>query len=149
MSETDGRRSDIAMNLRRRENHSALLHCLGWTARSFPLRLPVAGEAFLLTSPFIERAYRTSTPRARLPGQETPSPAVPILSTGRVSGAEVECKNGRFRLRTIRCLEMLKLTTTQEAVAALHRNIELPTRQQKSNQGSNCIDRRAQTRWPV
>src|SRR6266849_2024135 len=59
-SETEGRRHDITMNLRKSENHSAPLHYMGWTARPFSLRPPVAGEAFLLTSPFIERAYRKS-----------------------------------------------------------------------------------------
>ena len=60
-SETDGRRYDITMNLRKSENHSASLHYLGWKVRPFPPRLPVAGKAFLLTSPFIERAYRRSS----------------------------------------------------------------------------------------
>ena len=46
------------MNLGKRHNHSASWHSLGWTARPFDLRLPVAGEVFLLTSPFIERGYR-------------------------------------------------------------------------------------------
>jgi len=57
-SETEGRRYDITMNLWKSENHSASLQHMGWTARPFPLRLPVAGKAFLLTSPFIERANR-------------------------------------------------------------------------------------------
>jgi hypothetical protein len=47
-----------AMNARKRQNYSASLRYLGWTARPSDLRLPVAGEVFLLTSPFIERRYR-------------------------------------------------------------------------------------------
>ena len=46
------------MNLRRRKNHSVSFHYWGWTARPFPLRFAVAGEVFVLTSPFIERDYR-------------------------------------------------------------------------------------------
>jgi hypothetical protein len=57
-SGTEGRRHHRAMNLRRRQNHTASLHYPGWTTRPSPLRLPVAGELFLLTSPFIERRYR-------------------------------------------------------------------------------------------
>src|SRR5713101_223231 len=68
-SETDGRRYDITMNLGKSENHSASFHYLGWTARPFPLRLPVAGKAFLLTSPFIERAYRTNEVLLQISGK--------------------------------------------------------------------------------
>jgi hypothetical protein len=39
------------LNLRKKQNHSASLYYSGWTARPSPWRLPVAGEAFLLTSP--------------------------------------------------------------------------------------------------
>ena len=46
-----------AMNTRKRQNHGASLRYLGWTARPSDPRLPVAGGAFLLTSPFIERCY--------------------------------------------------------------------------------------------
>ena len=58
---TERRRHRNSMNLRRRQIHSASLRYLGWTARRFSQRLPVAGESFLLTSPFIERRYRTYT----------------------------------------------------------------------------------------
>src|ERR1700693_2259290 len=43
------------MNLQGRQNHRISSHDLGWTAT----RSPVAGEVFLLTSPFIERDSRT------------------------------------------------------------------------------------------
>ena len=45
------------MNLQGRQNHRISSHDLGWTAT----RSPVAGEVFLLTSPFIERDYRQLT----------------------------------------------------------------------------------------
>ena len=54
----EGRRYDSTMNLRKRETHRVSFHCWGWTAGPFPLCLAVAGEAFLLTSLFIERDYR-------------------------------------------------------------------------------------------
>jgi hypothetical protein len=44
------------MNLRRRKIHSVSFHYWGWTANT--LCFAVAGEAFVLTSPFIERDYR-------------------------------------------------------------------------------------------
>jgi hypothetical protein len=46
------------MNLLKRKNHSVSFHYWGWTARPFFLRLTAVGEAFVLTSPFIERSYR-------------------------------------------------------------------------------------------
>ena len=61
-SGTEGRRHRGTMNLRKGQRHNASFRYLGWTARPFPPRLPVAGEVFLLTSPFIERANRTSVP---------------------------------------------------------------------------------------
>jgi len=57
-SRTKRRRSDSTMNLRKRKIHRVSFHCWGWTARPFSLCLAVAGEAFVLTSPFIERDYR-------------------------------------------------------------------------------------------
>jgi hypothetical protein len=67
-SGTDRRRYDSTMNLRRRKNHSVSFHYWGWTARPFPLRFAVAEEAFVLTSPFIERGYRNVA-------REEPSPS--------------------------------------------------------------------------
>src|ERR1035437_10193247 len=64
-SGTEGRRYDSTMNLRRKENHRVSLHYWGWTARPFPLCLTVAGKAFVLTSPFIERSYRNLAPTFR------------------------------------------------------------------------------------
>src|ERR1700680_3574344 len=52
------RRYESTMNLRKRKTHSVSFHSWGWTARPFPLRFAVAGEAFVLTSPFIERDSR-------------------------------------------------------------------------------------------
>jgi hypothetical protein len=46
------------MNLRKRKIHRVSFHYWGWTARPFSLCLAVAGTAFALTSPFIERDYR-------------------------------------------------------------------------------------------
>ena len=54
------RRHDNEMNLEKENGPSDSQHDMGWNAqRTFPL-LPVAGEMFLLTFPFIERAYRRS-----------------------------------------------------------------------------------------
>src|ERR1019366_2259143 len=57
-SGTEARRYDSTMNLRKRETHRVSPHYWGWTARPFLLCLTVVGEAFVLTSPFIERRYR-------------------------------------------------------------------------------------------
>src|ERR1039457_912398 len=57
-SGTERRRYDSTMNLLKRKNHSVSFHYWGWTARPFFLRLTAVGEAFVLTSPFIERSYR-------------------------------------------------------------------------------------------
>src|ERR1700688_4715295 len=50
-------RYESTMNLRNRKHHRVSSHYEGWTARPFPLRFAVAGEAFVLTSLFIERDY--------------------------------------------------------------------------------------------
>jgi hypothetical protein len=63
---TDGRRYQSTMNLRKRKTHSVSFHSWGWTARPFSLRFAVAGEAFVLTSPFIERDYRNVWSAAEL-----------------------------------------------------------------------------------
>src|SRR5712671_6736362 len=47
-----------AMNLRKRKITDPPLYELGWMAGRISSLPPVAGEVFLLTSPFIERAYR-------------------------------------------------------------------------------------------
>ena len=57
-SGTDRRRHDSIMNLRNGSDHSVSLQYEGWTARPFSRCLTVAGEVFVLTSPFIERDYR-------------------------------------------------------------------------------------------
>jgi hypothetical protein len=57
-SGTEGRHYDNTMNLRESGNHRVSSHNWGWTARRFPPGLTVTGEAFVLTSPFIERDYR-------------------------------------------------------------------------------------------
>jgi hypothetical protein len=62
-SGTERRRYESTMNLRRRKNHSVSLHHWGWTA-STPC-FAVAGEVFVLTSPFIERRYRNVAPAIR------------------------------------------------------------------------------------
>src|SRR5882762_8121003 len=49
-----------AMNLRKRKITDPPLYELGWIAGRISSLPPVAGEVFLLTSPFIERAYRAS-----------------------------------------------------------------------------------------
>ena len=54
-SGTEGRRYESTMNLRKRKTHRVSLHYWDWTANT--LCLAVAGEAFVLTSPFIERRY--------------------------------------------------------------------------------------------
>ena len=55
-SGTDGRRYESRMNLRNRKHHSVSLHDWGWTANTSCFA--VAEEAFVLTSPFIERGSR-------------------------------------------------------------------------------------------
>jgi hypothetical protein len=55
-SGTERRRYDSMMNLRKKENHRVSLRYWGWTANT--LCFAVAGEAFVLTSPFIERRSR-------------------------------------------------------------------------------------------
>jgi len=47
------------------DNHIISSHNWGWTARPFHLRLTVVGEAFVLTSPFIERDYRNGVKEER------------------------------------------------------------------------------------
>src|SRR5580693_8465803 len=54
------RRHDNNMTLRKKKNPRASQHYMGWRAGQKSLLLPVAGEFFLLTLPFIERGYRTS-----------------------------------------------------------------------------------------
>src|SRR5271156_6773850 len=52
------RRHDSNMNRRKKRTPRASLHYIGWRAWQKSLLLPVAGEIFLLTLPFIERRYR-------------------------------------------------------------------------------------------
>jgi hypothetical protein len=54
---TEGRRYEGTMNLRKSKTHNVSFHSWGWTARPFFLRFAVRGEAFVLTSPFVERNY--------------------------------------------------------------------------------------------
>ena len=49
------RRHDSNMNLRKKRTPRASQHYVGWRARQKSLLLPVAGEVFLLTLPFIEQ----------------------------------------------------------------------------------------------
>jgi hypothetical protein len=46
------------MNLPKEKNPRALLHDMGWRAQRTCSLLPVAGDLFPLTLPFIERRYR-------------------------------------------------------------------------------------------
>ena len=55
-SGTERRRYGSTMNPRKGKTHSVSLPHWGWTANT--LCFAVAGEAFVLTSPFIERDYR-------------------------------------------------------------------------------------------
>src|ERR1035438_2391302 len=80
-SRTERRRYDSTMNLRRRKIHSVSFHYWGWTANT--LCFAVAGEAFVLTSPFIERSYPNLAPAepsrnlTLFSGQTTMPPAMP------------------------------------------------------------------------
>ena len=56
--EPKGIDTNSIMNLREKEQHRVSSQYWGWTARSFLLGRAVVGEAFVLTSPFIERDYR-------------------------------------------------------------------------------------------
>src|SRR5215475_12743821 len=69
--ETDERRHHNRMNPPRTRTPRASQHEMGWKApRTFPL-LPVAGEFFLLTFPFIERGYRQVAASTHLDGKRT------------------------------------------------------------------------------
>src|SRR4029077_20823612 len=52
------RRHDGNVTLRKKRTPRASLHYMGWSAGQKSLLLPVAGEFFLLTLPFIERRNR-------------------------------------------------------------------------------------------
>jgi hypothetical protein len=54
------RRHDNNMTLRKKKTPRASQHFMGWRVGQKSLLLPVAGEFFPLTLPFIERAYRRS-----------------------------------------------------------------------------------------
>jgi hypothetical protein len=54
------RRHDNNMTLRKKKTPRASQHYMGWRAGQKSLLLPVAGEFFLLTLPFIERGNRPS-----------------------------------------------------------------------------------------
>jgi hypothetical protein len=83
-SGTERRRYDSNMNLRGRKNHSVSSHYWGWTARPFPLCLPVVGEVFILTSLFIERDYRNVAQSQC--GPESHIPIIRLLRHDRLSG---------------------------------------------------------------
>jgi hypothetical protein len=51
---------DSNMNLRRKRTPRASQHYVGWRAGQKSVLLPVAGEFFPLTLPFIERGYQKS-----------------------------------------------------------------------------------------
>ena len=77
-SGTERRRHDRIMNLWSWIDHRVSLQYEGWTARPFFWCLTAAGEAFVLTSPFIERDYRNvararsfATPNTRLQLRES------------------------------------------------------------------------------
>jgi hypothetical protein len=59
------------MTLRKKKNPRASQHYMGWRDRQKSLLLPVAGEFFLLTLPFIERAYRKSEALLQIFGNPT------------------------------------------------------------------------------
>src|SRR4029077_15258625 len=68
------RRHDNNMTLRKKRTPRASQHYTGWRAGQKSLLLPVAGEVFLLTLPFIERGirpcgYRDEPFRFRMPAQ--------------------------------------------------------------------------------
>jgi hypothetical protein len=56
-SETDERRYASKMNLENWENRGSSHQYVGWMSERISLRLPVAGEVFFLTSPYIEQCY--------------------------------------------------------------------------------------------
>jgi hypothetical protein len=60
------RRHDNNMTLQKKKTSRASQHYMGWRAGQKSLLLPVAGEFFLLTLPFIERGYR----KLRVPGRQ-------------------------------------------------------------------------------
>jgi hypothetical protein len=54
------------MHLRKKRTPRASQHYVGWRAEQKSLLLPVAGEVFLLTLPFIERGNRNGPTTARV-----------------------------------------------------------------------------------
>src|SRR5216684_2666328 len=85
------RRHDNNMTLRKKKTPRASQHDLGWRAGQKSLLLPVAGEFFLLTLPFIERAYRRCGVLVReISGQAS---AVPRESGGRKARRDCGCES--------------------------------------------------------
>src|SRR6476660_6126296 len=65
------RRHDNNMTLRKKRTPRASQHYTGWRAGQKSLLLPVAGEVFLLTLPFIERGNRKSEVLLHISGYAT------------------------------------------------------------------------------
>src|SRR6202789_3891624 len=63
-------RHDSNMDRRKKRTPRASQHYMGWRDRQKSLLLPVAGEIFLLTLPFIERPYRKLAFIVRLRDQQ-------------------------------------------------------------------------------
>src|SRR5580704_5996554 len=68
------RRHDRNMNRRNKRTPRPSQHYMGWRDRQKSLLLPVAGEIFLLTLPFIERPYRKLAQHATRPTLDTLRP---------------------------------------------------------------------------
>src|SRR5258707_9276071 len=80
------RRHDNEMNLQTDKRPGGSQHDMGWRVRRTSSLLPVAGEVFLLTLPFIERACRE-----RSIGGEKPTYRYPIstkLNNSKIDDSE-------------------------------------------------------------
>ena len=100
------RRYESTMNLRKRKIHRGSFQYGGWTARPFSLCLAVAGEEFVLTSPFIERDYRNV--RAQTP-EELISRLLSRAPSFLESRAEANESKRKASGRWVRCSNRMAL----------------------------------------
>src|SRR6267154_5043832 len=88
-----------ATNLRKRKITDPPLYELGWMAERISSLPPVAGEVFLLTSPFIERAYRRSGIRPKISWAESGRRII-LHQNGRRCRTWPKPNNSQLRLTT-------------------------------------------------
>jgi hypothetical protein len=104
------------MTLREKKTPRASQHSMGWRARRKSLLLPVAGEVFLLTLPFIERGYRVLRP-ARLS-------ELPVISKAR--GERKPLGNSAVVGRAFTCHTASTKTHRAPATSSAHSKSSTP-----------------------